>query len=329
MKMTQRQTAFPHFTASPENQRHAMRINRYLPALVGLLSFIVSFTVAEAQPADMVLDDRAVNLAGERTPGTMHYEFSTDYLTYAPDGSLISTEQAVVVLKIDVDETGRQTLTTQEFVLIDEDGAKTSLPRLAGWQNVLDLHSDELLGVPQAAFAGLQTETGELLAPEITHRVYNTYVDFYTFHNIFARPFPAEGDDVGDLTSIGQVIEHYSAYSRPAVSLGETVSEGSYFQNGRVTLEWKGMSRVDGNASALVGFDSGESSFQMALQPAPGMEMTVNGGSQYWGDLHINAETLWLAKGTFIEVVLARVQMGDDPPMDSVIKRIGQIASLN
>src|SRR5690606_21706682 len=89
-----------------------------------------------------------------------------------------------------------------------------------------------------------------------------------------------------------------SSYSRPEVPVGG--DEGaSYFQNGRVTLEWKGMSRIGDRACALVGFDSGESDFRMAMEPAPGMPMTVKGGSQYWGDLYIDAETLWLERADF------------------------------
>jgi hypothetical protein len=294
--------------------------------LLALISF-TSCAFVGTHRGETILDDPSVNLAGQRSPGIMLYQFSTDYLSYAPDGSLVSKEQTVVEIEIEVDGTGRQTLTAHKFELIDKDGLRMSIPRLEGWQNTMDSDSDEVLGVPHADFAGLHTDTGEPLSPEIAHRVYNTFVDFYAFNNVFAQPSPAEGKDIGDLTSIGQVIEHYSAYSRPSVSLGEAVAEGSYFQNGRVTLEWKGMSRVGGNACALVGFDSGESEFRMALQPAPGMKLTVNGGSQYWGDLHINTESLWLEKGTFTEIVLARMQFGDDPPVDTVIKRIGHIVN--
>ncbi len=44
----------------------------------------------------------------------------------------------------------------------------------------------------------------------------------------------------------------------------------------------------------------------MALEPAPGIKLTVNGGSHYWGDLNINTRSLWQEKATFIEVVLHR-----------------------
>lgn len=300
-----------------------------IPHCIFALIVLSSCTLTGTQRSEILPDEQSVDLAGQRSPGTLLYQFSTDYLAYAPDGSLISKEQTVADIEIEVDDAGRQILTAHKFELIDNDGVRMSIPRLEGWQNRLDSDSNELLGVPHEDFAGLQTDTGEPLSPEITHRVYNTFVDFYAFNNVFAEPSSAEGNDIGDLTSIGQVIEHYSAYSKPAVSLGETVAAGSYFQNGRVTLEWKGMSRVGGNPCALVGFDSGESEFRMALKPAPGMEFTVNGGSQYWGDLHINTRSLWLEKGTFIEVVLARVDAGEDPPVDTVIKRIGQIVTLN
>jgi len=57
--------------------------------------------------------------------------------------------------------------------------------------------------------------------------------------------------------------------------------------------------------------------------------MTVKGGSQYWGDLYIDAETLWLERADFIEVVISRVEFGDNPPADRVIKRLGRIETVD
>src|SRR5690606_35204386 len=115
---------------------------------------------------------------------------------------------------------------------------------LAGWTNVIDHAADELLGVSFSDFAGLTTDEGEPLSPEIAHRVYNTFIDFYAFHNVFAEPSAEQDQDIGDLKSIGQVIEHYSSYSRPEVPVGG--DEGaSYFQNGRVTLEDRKSTRLN------------------------------------------------------------------------------------
>ncbi len=273
-------------------------------------------------------DDRTLDLGQPRAPGAREYRFTTVYLTYIGDGSLWSREETSTRLEIRLDETGRQTLTAREFELVGPDGSRHTIPSLAGWTNVIDHAADELLGVSFSDFAGLTTDEGEPLSPEIAHRVYNTFIDFYAFHNVFAEPSAEQDQDIGDLKSIGQVIEHYSSYSRPEVPVGG--DEGaSYFQNGRVTLEWKGMSRIGDRACALVGFDSGESDFRMAMEPAPGMPMTVKGGSQYWGDLYIDAETLWLERADFIEVVISRVEFGDNPPADRVIKRLGRIETVD
>lgn len=167
-----------------------MRIQHYLLALVGFSSC----TLVGTQGSEITPGDRSVNLAGQRSPGIMLYQFSTDYLSYASDGSLVSKEQTVAEIEIEVDETGRQTLTAHHFELINQDRLRMSIPRLAGWQNSMDSDSDEVLGVPHADFAGLQTDTGEPLSPEIAHRVYNTFVDLYAFNNVFAQPSLAEGN---------------------------------------------------------------------------------------------------------------------------------------
>jgi hypothetical protein len=72
-----------------------------------------------------------------------------------------------------------------------------------------------------------------------------------------------------------------------------------------VTLELKGLSIVDGAPCAIVAFDSGQSSFQMTMNPMPNMEVHTVGASHYKGDIHIDLASRWPRKVTMDELVVA------------------------
>jgi len=293
----------------------------HLCILIVLLS---ASSIAIAQGSSAGSD--ATDLSTPRSVGTKSYQFVTAYLSYAPDGSRLGTEETRMECDVTIGMDHRQQLTCHRFELTDNDGVTKRVPGLEGWENVMDGQAAEVLGIAHADFQGLTTDDGQPLSPDVAYRVYNTFVDFYAFNNVFAQPVPPEtGRSIADLTSMGVEIEHYSAYSEPPVDLGESVKKGSYFRNGRVTLEWLGNGMVETQTCALVAFDSGESCFQMLMEPAPGYAMDVKGGSHYWGTLFINLDDYWLEKATFREFVMTRMAMGDEPPMSALIQRIGTI----
>ncbi|MEZ5277907.1 MAG: hypothetical protein R3F07_16115 [Opitutaceae bacterium] len=285
-----------------------------------LLALLSASSMAIAQGSD------ATDLSTPRAVGTHPYEFVTAYLSYAPDGSRLGAEETRMECDVTIRADHRQQLTCRRFELKDKDGVTRRIPALEGWENVMDEQAAEVLGIAHADFQGLTTDDGQPLSPDLAYRVYNTFVDFYAFNNIFAQPVSAEtGRSIADLTSMGVEIEHYSAYSEPPVDLGDSVKKGSYFKNGRVTLEWLGNGTVKTQPCAIVSFDSGESSFQMLMEPAPGYAMEVKGGSHYWGTLFINLDDYWVEKATFREFVTTRMVMGEDPPMSALIQRMGTI----
>jgi hypothetical protein len=153
------------------------------------------------------------------------------------------------------------------------------------------------------------------------YHVYNAFIDFHAFCNIFAER-SKEGPGIQDLKSIGQKIVHEAAFSEAPVNLGSSVSEGSTFKNGEVTLELKGLSRVAGTTCALVGYDSGESSFQMKMEPMPNMDVKTVGSSHYKGDIYIDLATNWVRKATMDELVVAETTLPMPPnKINSVIER--------
>ena len=106
----------------------------------------------------------------------------------------------------------------------------------------------------------------------------------------------------------GDWIVHVAAFTKAPVNLGTAVKPGSFFRNGEVTLELKGVGLVDGAACAIVGYDSGESTLEMVMATSSGQEALVKGGSEYKGDIYIDLNTLWVRKVTLDEFVVTETK---------------------
>jgi hypothetical protein len=276
-------------------------------------------------------DSTSVNLARERQPGARQYLSETDFISHAPDGTILGKDNLTMRVEVTRSAEGKQTLRCLEFSHTAPGGIQHTIPALAGWTHELPKgETPEVLGIRQGDFTALKYENGQPLPPETGYRVYNTFVDFYAFNNVFAENAPGtDGKNIGALKTPGQTVIHYSANSKPSLTLGDAVKEGSYFQNGEVTLQLKGWSEVNGNPCTLVGFDSGDSSFVMGMEPAPGMNMKIKGGSRYWGEMYINSKTFWLEESNFREIVLTEIRIRDNAPIASVAVRVGQIRSVD
>jgi hypothetical protein len=130
------------------------------------------------------------------------------------------------------------------------------------------------------------------------------------------------GAGVQDLTAIGQKIVHAAASTTGPVDLGSNVAEGSYYKNGEVTLEFKGIGVVNGAACALLGVDSGRGSFAMALRPAPNVEIKTTGGSRYKADIYVNLATHWVSRVDTDETVESETILPTPPnKFDAVPER--------
>ena len=160
-----------------------------------------------------------------------------------------------------------------------------------------------MFGIDHAQFEKLVDAKGQPIPADKAYHVYNAFIDFHAFCNVFAEP-AAGGKGIQDLKTIGQKIVHAAAFTEPPVNLGSSVKEGSTFKNGEVTLELKGLSLVDDAACALLAYDSGESSFQMTITPMPNMEVRTVGSSHYKGDIHVDLATRWVRKATMNEWVV-------------------------
>jgi len=130
------------------------------------------------------------------------------------------------------------------------------------------------------------------------------------------------GNGIQDLKKIGQEIVHAAAFSEPPVHLGSGVSEGSFFKNGKIMLAFKGLGWVNERPCAVVGYDSGESSFQMTVNPTPELQIQTTGSSHYFGDIYKDLKTKWVQKVTMTEFVVSETALPTPPTkINSVIER--------
>ncbi|UCG55650.1 MAG: hypothetical protein JSU70_12365 [Phycisphaerales bacterium] len=273
---------------------------------------------------------RTFDLAGERTSEIQHFVMESRLISYALDGKRVGTDVFRLRLKcVPAKLAGKagDEYTCVEFTLQLAGAPKVHLPTLEGWTYVFKrtpTNMDEegqVLGIDHSKFANLADADGKAVPADKAYHVYNAFIDFHAFCNVFAER-TAGGKGIQDLTRIGQKIVHAAAFTEPPVNVGSHVSEGSTFKNGEVTLEFKGLSRVDGEACGIVAYDSGESSFKMIVNPAPNMEVRSVGSSHYLGDIYIDLASRWVRKATMYELVVTETTLPMPPnKINAVIER--------
>jgi len=287
-------------------------------SLVILSLTFLNIDVIASDSTKQVLN-KHFNLAGERSLEEQYFLMKTKFIHYSPDGKRIKVDIYKLKLRCIPEnqspKNGYQYICNDFSVQLGE-AAPVTIPALRGWSYLFKPtksgHDEkgQVLGIEHDKFEQLTDSEGKILSPEVTYSVYNTFIDFHAFCDDFARP-TLEGNGIQNLTRIGQKIIHASAYSEPSISLGNQIAEGSKFKNGEITLEFKGLSVINDKPCTLVGFDSGESSFQMKLQPLPGMNAEVRGGSHYKGDIYIDLESNWVKRVKMDELVVSEVTLPD------------------
>ncbi len=287
-----------------------------------LLSLMVVCGIAPVLTAGSAVKNDAIlrqtfNLGGERSQQIQYFMMESKLLTYALDGKRVSTDVFRLRLKCVPAKTagakGDQWTCTRFTVQLGDE-PEVEVPAIKNWTYVFKVpptgidDKGQTLGIDHAQFANLVDASGKAIAPDKSYHVYNAFIDFHGFCDIFAERIGG-GKGIQDLKHIGQRIVHAAANTEAPVNLGGSIGEGSTFTNGEVTMELKGLSRVARAACAMVGFDSGESSFKMFLKPAPDMEMRTVGSSHYKGDIYIDLLTNWVRKVTMYELVITEVTL--------------------
>jgi hypothetical protein len=249
-----------------------------------------------------------LRLTGVPSPGTHCYCMSTEVVAIEPDGRRHRPDVYDVWIEYALLPDGDVSVTCRRFGFQAGDSAAVVIPALKDWSycpRITPTGLDErgwIFGIDQAKFAGLADQRGVVLPQGAAYCVFNAFVDFHSFSEVFVRR--AEGGGIQDLERIGQRIVHAASHREAPISLGDFAGEGSTFTLGEVTLALKGTSVVDGRRCALIGYDSGDASLAMALQPAPQVVLEVHGSSHFFGDLQVDLATQALREATLAEFVV-------------------------
>jgi len=269
------------------------------------------------------------DFARAHTPEVQNYAMESRMFTRASNGRVIDervfrlrlTATPGSLLGIDGDR-----YTCTGFTVQHGNEEAVSIPSLSGWSYTFKYRRGErddrgqVLGIDHKPFEKLADANRKPLPEVIAYHVYNAFIDFHSFQ-VFTEP-TVGGRGIQDLVRIGQKIVHAASHSRPSTSLAGSVGEGSYFENGEVTLELKGLGLVADRPCAIIGYDSGASSFVMLMKPAPEIEVKTVGSSHFWGDVYKDLESQWVRRADLTEVVATETAVPNEAkPINAYIER--------
>jgi hypothetical protein len=284
-------------------------------AILNFGAFLFLSNIAAAQSPRLDHLDKEFNLAGAHSQQTQYFMMESKLIIYALDGKRLGTDIYRLHLKCvpaQLAKTAGDEYTCSRFTVQQGEAAETAIPALVNWTYVFKgTEPDEkgqVLGIDHSKFVNLVDAEGKALPTDKTYHVYNAFIDFHAFCNVFADPTPS-GNGIQNLKKIGQKIVHVAAFSEPPVNLGDNILAGSFFKNGEITLEFKGVSVVNGKSCALLAYDSGESSFKMLTRLTPEMEIRTIGSSHYFGDIYKDLATQWVQKVTMAELVVSETTL--------------------
>ena len=294
-----------------------MKSKLFKSVIISFVSIFVFVNIIEAQTPSIL--DQEFDLAGEPTLETQYFMMESSLFSYALDGKRIGTDIFRLHLKYvpaKIAGTEGDEYTCVSFTVQQGNNPEAEIPALKNWKYLfyedgID-EQGQVFGIDHSKFENLADSNGNPLPFDKSYHVYNAFIDFHSFCNVFAGRAP-EGKGIQDLTKIGQKIVHAAAFTEPPVNLGTNISEGSFFKNGEITLEFKGLSVVNGKSCAVVEYDSGESSFEMIMNPMPNMEVQTTGSSHYKGDIYKDLTTNWVQKATMIEFVISETTLPMPP----------------
>lgn len=279
-------------------------------------------------------------LAGDRAQEIQYFIMKTDFIYNALDGKRTGIDSYKLFLMcVPAGLAGKEgdVYTCKKLTAKWNDpagGTEQPIPALKDWEYIYkktDTRMDEkgqVLGIDHAKFTNLTDADGQPVPQDKTYHIYNNFIDFHGFVDIYAESMgPVNG--IEDLKKTGDRIVHAAAFTEAPVNVGSAVAEGSFFKNGEVTMEFKGLSVVNAKTCALVGHDSGASSFHMIVPINQEQKIETVGSSHYFGDIYLDLVSFWPQKVTLIEFIVSEVTLPFPPDkVNSVVERQLEIRNV-
>lgn len=270
------------------------------------------------------------SLGGKKVPESRYFHFRTTLTEFSKDGTRSPGNTFTVWLESVPADNGKVEYISRKFTLGRKGAEELEIPSLKDWKYSPNDGVDEagqVFGIDHAKFAVMMDAKGRFVDMQDGYMVYNHFIDFHALADVLSGS-EENKSDIRALKHIGDKIVHSAANSSAPVGLGEAMKKGSVFNNGEVTLELKGLSLVDGVSCALLGYDSGDSSFTMHMEAMPGMEMIAGGASHYQGDVYVELESGWLRKATLYEIVVTEVKTNGEATQNGIIERESLLRTL-
>jgi|GEM_PF-748053 len=270
------------------------------------------------------------NLVPQHSRDTQYYDMESKLQKHALDGTIQGVDVYHLYLRCvpSTNSSKGDEYTCLKFTIQINNSTPISIPSLTNWKYFFSLGSNTkkdssiapLFGIDHSKFEKLTDQNGKNLPLENTFHVYNAFIDFHSM-SVFAEK-AAKDSGAQDLKYVGDKIIHAASFSQPHEGLGTQVSEDSYFKNGKITLEFKGLGLINKKTCAIMEYDSGESSFYMLTKPMANMEVRTKGSSHYWGDIYKDLSTGWIQKAVMHELVVSEtIVPGLNNKINSVIER--------
>jgi hypothetical protein len=296
-----------------------------------LITRCISSSAQDAN-VDHALSSR-FDLSRDHSKEPQEFIMQTQVWKIAADGKRVDTTIYTVHLKSMPATPGQKgdEFTCVRFTIQSGNGNEVSIPSLSGWKHFYQASPKEkddkgqLFGIDHSTFDNLKDSNGKSLSVEKSYLTYNVFIDFHSMFVFSDRSDVGKG--VQDLHQVGDKIIHSAAYSTPPVNLGNQIKEGSVFRNGEITLEFKGISRINDRSCALLGYDSGASSFTMMMQFTPSTVVNTNGSSHYWGDIYKDLQSGWIQRATLHELVVSETVIGT-AKVPAVIERSIEVKNV-
>lgn len=274
------------------------------------------------------------NLVPQHSKDTQYFEMISKMDTHAPDGTLQTWDIYHLYLRCvpSNDPSKGDEYTCLKFTVQINKGPELGVPSLAGWKYYFSLTANamdqkgQVFGIDHAKFDNIKDEKGNAIPAGNTYHVYNAFIDFHSMY-VFCENSGA-GNGAQNLKKLGDKVIHAASNSKAPVNLGGSVEDGSYFQNGEVTLLFKGLSWENEKSCALLEYDSGQSSFFMKMKPMPNVEVTTKGSSHYFGDIYKDLASGWFQKATLHELIITETQIPSLSKVNGTIERSINIRNI-
>ena len=251
------------------------------------------------------------DLSIQKEAKVQYYSMESRMNTISPAGVLLGSDVMRLKLRWSpaaLNESHEDEITCLQFTFTYGDSHTVEIPALINWSYKINKkgidEKGQVFGIDHGIFENIIDSENNPLPADKAYYAYNAFIDFHSFCNVFAEPESTPGS-VKDLHYIGDKVVHYAANSKAPTNLGSNIKEGSFFQNGEITLALKGISLSNDHRCALLAYDSGASSFQMIISPMPNMDVTTTGSSHYFGDIYKSLDSGWVEKATMVEFVVS------------------------